>query len=292
MLLECFADDVVVWAPAKVNFHLEILGKRPDGFHQLETLMAAVSLCDTLIVRDEPSGQLQLSCNRPELSVGEDNLVMKAASLLRQSMQCRRGARMSLVKRIPMAAGLAGGSSDAAAALAGLNRLWGLGLKTDELAGLGAQLGSDVAFFFHGPAAWCTGRGEVVTPEVVGGPFWLVLYCPPFGLATADVFRKVVVPPVPRKGTEVRQALRSGDVEMLGRVLHNRLQDSAQGIRPEVTSYQGRLEAFGPAGACMSGSGSALFALARNRAEAVRIAQELRRTSEKGEAVFLVRSWS
>jgi 4-diphosphocytidyl-2-C-methyl-D-erythritol kinase len=292
MLLERFVDDLVVWAPAKVNLHLEILGKRPDGYHQLETLMAAVSLCDTLVFQDDPSGQLRLTCSRQDLSVGDDNLVVKAAALLRQAANCRRGARIRLVKRIPMAAGLAGGSSDAAATLAGLNRLWQLGLGTAELASLGAKLGSDVAFFFGGPAAWCTGRGEIVTPVEVGGPLWLVLFCPPFGLGTAEVYRQAEVPAVKAAGAASREALRTGDVERLGRGLHNRLQEAAQRIRPEVASYQRRLDALGPAGACMSGSGSAMFALARCRAEAARIAQELKRTAEKGEAVFLVRSWS
>src|SRR5580704_6513550 len=129
MLLEHFADDVVVWAPAKVNLHLEILGKRQDGFHEVETLMAAVSLCDTLVFQDDASGKLQLTCNRRDLSVGPDNLVMRAAALLQKTTGCQGGARICLVKRIPMAAGLAGGSSDAAATLAGLNQLWDLRLS-------------------------------------------------------------------------------------------------------------------------------------------------------------------
>src|SRR5437868_13034664 len=147
MLIELLHDDVVVWAPAKVNLHLEILGKRPDGFHQLETLMVAVNLRDTLVLRDDPSGQLSLRCDRAELSCGPDNLILKAAELLRETTGCQRGARIRLVKRIPVAAGLAGGSTDAAAALSGLNRLWDLGLPTERLVDLSAGLGSDVAFF-------------------------------------------------------------------------------------------------------------------------------------------------
>jgi 4-diphosphocytidyl-2-C-methyl-D-erythritol kinase len=293
MLIERFADDVVVWAPAKVNLHLEILGKRPDGYHALETLMVAVNLEDTLVFTDDTSGQLSLRARYPALSTGPDNLVLRAAELLRTTVGCQRGARMRLVKRIPVAAGLAGGSTDAAATLAGLNRLWDLGLADAQLAELGAGLGSDVAFFFHTPAAWCTGRGEVVTPAPAGKPLWMVLVCPPFGLSTAEVYRQVIVPAAPQSGDAIRQALAAGEVESVGRLLHNRLEEAAQRVRPEVADYRRLLEAQGPAGARMSGSGSTLFALCRNREEAQRIALELRQEPERlGSTVYLLRSTS
>jgi 4-diphosphocytidyl-2-C-methyl-D-erythritol kinase len=294
MLLERIANDVVVWAPAKVNLYLELLGKRPDGYHELETLMVAVSLYDTLVLADDPTGAVGLRCNRKELSTGPDNLVLRAAELLRQTTGCRRGARVRLVKRIPMAAGLAGGSTDAAATLAGLNVLWGLGLDTPRLVELSARLGSDVAFFFHTPAAWCTGRGEVVTPVPLPRRLWLVLVCPPFGLATADVYRRVSLPERPASGDAMRQAVAVGDAEEIGRRLHNRLQPAAEALEPAVADYQRRLEGLGPAGARMSGSGSSLFAVCRDRQEAVRIAAELRTGSDKrlSPNVFQVRTCS
>jgi 4-diphosphocytidyl-2-C-methyl-D-erythritol kinase len=294
MLLERFADDVVVWAPAKVNLHLEILGKRPDGYHELETLMVAVNLCDTLVFQDDPSGQLTLKCNRGEVPTGPENLVLRAAELLRTTTNSQQGARVRLVKRIPLAAGLAGGSTDAAATLAGLNRLWGLDLAEQELVKLSAKLGSDVPFFFHTPAAWCTGRGEMATPAPLGKKLWLVLLCPPFGLATAEVYGKVTVPQAPKSGAGIRQALACGDREQVGRLLHNRLEEAAAKLRPEVDDYRHRLEGLNPLGARMSGSGSTLFALGRNRQDAMRIAQELRHGSDKRTApeVYVVRSWS
>src|SRR5262249_20761994 len=198
MLITHCANDVVVWAPAKVNLYLEVLGKRADGYHEIETLMVSVSLYDTLVFKEDSPGQFVLRCNRPELSTGPDNLVTRAADLLRRHTGCTRGARVRLAKRIPLAAGLAGGSTDAAAALAGLTRLWHLGLPDEERAALGAQLGSDVAFFFATPAAWCTGRGERVLPTPLPGRLWFVLVCPPFGLSTAEVYRGVKVPEEPR----------------------------------------------------------------------------------------------
>ena len=193
-----------------------------------------------------------------------------------------------------MAAGLAGGSSDAAATLAGLNVLWELGLPVPQLENLATQLGSDVAFFFCTPAAWCTGRGEIVTPVPCPRRLWLVLACPPFGLATADVYRQVVVPGQPVPGDAICQALTAGDVEALGGRLHNRLQEAAVMLRPEIAPALEKLEALGPAGVCMSGSGSTLLAVCRDHQEAQRIAQELRRESDTRlvTRVYLVRSCS
>ena len=133
-----------------------------------------------------------------------------------------------------MAAGLAGGSTDAAAALAGLNRLWDLGLDLPELARLGAEIGSDVPFFFATPAAWCTGRGERVVPVSLTRPFDLVLACPAVGLSTAEVYRGVRVPAHPQSGDRIRQAVTVGDVEEVGRLLHNRLQEVAVDLRPQI----------------------------------------------------------
>ncbi len=209
MHLTRYLANVVVWAPAKVNLFLEVLAKRSDGYHALETLMVTAGLFDTLVLRNTAAGEVALTCSNPALSAGEDNLVVRAIRLLQQRTGCTRGCRMRLVKRIPMAAGLGGGSTDAAAALAGLNRLWQLGLDNDALAQLGGELGSDVPFFFHGPAGWCTSRGEIVTPVPVGGRFDLVLLCPAFGLSTAEVYRHVSVPGQPESGTAIRDALRA-----------------------------------------------------------------------------------
>src|SRR5438045_8162621 len=161
MRLAIRADKLVVRAPAKVNLFLEVLSKRPDGYHEIATLMVAIRLMDTLVFKEEPD--LRLGCNRPDLSTGPDNLVLRAARLLQKRTACTRGAHIRLVKRIPMAAGLAGGSTDAAATLAGLDRLWQVGKSAGELAALSSEIGSDIPFFFRTPAAWCTGRGEVVT---------------------------------------------------------------------------------------------------------------------------------
>jgi 4-diphosphocytidyl-2-C-methyl-D-erythritol kinase len=294
MLIRRDGAGVLVHSPAKVNLFLETLTRRPDGYHELATLMVAVSLYDSLEFRDDPSGAVRLTCDDPALPTGPENLVVRAADLLRQETGHRGGAAIALRKRVPMAAGLAGGSGDAAATLAGLNRLWRLGLDESELAALGARLGSDVPFFFTTPAAWCTGRGEKVEPLRLGRPLHLVLACPPEGLSTAEVFRNLSVPDVPHDGRELRRAAEAGDVEALGRLLFNRLQPVAERLCPAVAGLCGRLAGLGPAGFLMSGSGSTVFALCRSRGEALRVARAVEpvREGPGGARAYIVQSCS
>jgi 4-diphosphocytidyl-2-C-methyl-D-erythritol kinase len=258
--------------------------------------MVAVRLYDTLIFREDVG--LRLECNRSDLSVGPDNLVMRAARLLAERTGCTRGGLIRLRKRIPMAAGLAGGSTDAAATLVGLNKLWNLNLASAELARLGGELGSDVPFFFHTPAAWCTGRGEIVTTVACPQTLDLVLLCPSFGCSTAQVYQRLTVPAAPMSGQPIRRAFSSGAVEEIGRLLFNRLQPAAEQMAPALEDYHRRLRQLGPAGQLLSGSGSSLFALCRDRLEAERIAEDLRYGGDRDSAaqheftVFLVRSCS
>jgi 4-diphosphocytidyl-2-C-methyl-D-erythritol kinase len=287
-------DAVVAWAPAKVNLFFEVLAKRPDGFHEVETLMVAVDLFDTLECRDDPTGALTLTCETPGVPAGPGNLAYEAADRLRRRYAPGRGAAIRLTKRVPHQAGLGGGSSDAAAALLAMNRLWRLDRSLGELADIGSELGSDVCFFLTPPAGWCTGRGEVVAAEPVGRRLDLVVVKPPVGLATADVYRRVAVPAAPVSGEPARAALRAGDVEDLGRRLHNRLQGPAFAVAPLVETVYRRLADLDPPGCRLSGSGSAVFAVCRDRREAERTAERFRAETPPGEPasqVFVVRSW-
>jgi 4-diphosphocytidyl-2-C-methyl-D-erythritol kinase len=275
MLSERRGDGLWIRTPAKVNLFLEVLGKRPDGYHEIATLMVAVSLFDTLRFAPDPGGDVVLRCDHSQLSTGPENLVCRAARLLRERTGCAQGVVIDLAKRIPLAAGLAGGSSDAAATLSGLNQLWRLGLTPSELAALGAELGSDIPFFFALPAAWCTGRGEKVALVSLKAPIWFVLACPPVGLSTAEVYRGVSVPEEPRSGDELRRAVEAGNVEEMGRGLFNRLQSVAEKLCPAVAQVCGRLQGLWPVGVLMSGSGTSVFALCRDHREAQRVAQGL-----------------
>ncbi len=289
-------DGVVLATPAKVNLHLEVLGKRPDGYHAIETLILAVDLFDTLEIRRSSQGDLTLECEPPGLPTGPQNLVWKAADALRRATGTTDGAAIRLTKRIPHEAGLGGGSSDAAATLAALDRIWNLDRPREQLLPVAAEVGSDVGFFLSPTAAWCTGRGEVVEPTEVGGEFHLVLVKPAVGLSTATVYRKVVVPANPTDGTEAREAVRNGDPERLARSLFNRLQEPATQTEPVVGRVLQTLGGCRPLGCLMSGSGSACFAIARDPVDARRIAQEFESIwscsevgSEIGCRVFVVR---
>jgi 4-diphosphocytidyl-2-C-methyl-D-erythritol kinase len=277
MFMRPIAGGVEVLAPAKLNLFLEVRGRRPDGYHEIETVMVAVDLFDTLTIRDEPSGEIRLRCSDPTLPVGGDNLVIKAADRLRAATGCRRGARIELSKVIPAQAGLAGGSSDAAATLAGLDRVWDLGIPGHQLDALAAEVGSDVCFFNHVPGAVCRGRGERVEPVPIIDRYHFVLVCPAVGVSTADVYRRVAPPESPRSARAVLEALGSGGTAELGPRLFNRLQPVAEAIRPELIRAKTALAGLGPLldGSAMSGSGSAYFGLCRNRDAAEEAAQIL-----------------
>ena len=267
MIVRSVECGVEVLAPAKLNLFLEVLGRRPDGYHELESLMVAVDLHDTLTFADDPSGRITLRCDEPTLPTGPENLVVRAAERLRAEAGCDRGASIDLRKAIPAQAGLAGGSSDAAAALVALDRLWALQTPPARLDALAAEIGSDVAFFLHGPAAVCRGRGERVEPLALPRSFHFVLICPPTGLSTALVYKDLAPTDRPRSIGPAREALAAGDPEALGRCLFNRLQPAAEALEPDLVGVRDALQALGPTmldGQLMSGSGSAYFGLARD----------------------------
>jgi 4-diphosphocytidyl-2-C-methyl-D-erythritol kinase len=284
-----------------VNLFLELLGKRTDGYHELATLILPVDLYDTLEVQPTADGELRLTCDPPTMPSGPGNLVWKAADALRRTFGVTAGAAIRLTKRIPHEAGLGGGSSDAAATIAALNTVWGLNCRVDELAPVAAQVGSDVAVFLvcsaepdsqgpwvqnrsesHPPtvrpgfarkAGWCTGRGEIVTPVPLGGPLDLVIVKPPVGCSTAEVYRQVKLPPTPLSGDAALAALASGDPTRVAAELHNRLQPAAFDLQPLVQRVYDHLTECEPLGCLLSGSGACVFAVGRNRPDAVRVAR-------------------
>jgi 4-diphosphocytidyl-2-C-methyl-D-erythritol kinase len=277
------AVEVVIQAPAKLNLFLEVLAKRADGYHEIETLMCPIDLYDTLYFREEPNERLELECQRgatggaaDDVPVGPDNLAWRAVELLRRRVGVHRGARLRLLKRIPAAAGLGGGSSDAAAALVAANLGWSLGLSETDLAALAAELGSDVPFFLLGGAAICRGRGERLEAVAGLGLLSFVLARPPAGLSTAAVYRDCRSAEEPRPVARLVDALRRGDGAEAGRLLFNRLQPAAEKLSPWIPRLRETFAAEGFWGHGMSGSGTAYFGLCRHAAEARWVARRLR----------------
>ena len=270
-------------APAKINLYLEVLGRRPDGYHGIRTVMQAVSLFDELSFASRDDGRIVLACTGEGLPPPEENLVVRAARLLRE--RCRRGlgADIVLKKAIPIGGGLGGGSSDCAATLQALNELWGLGLSFAALQELAAELGSDVAFFLHGGAALCEGRGEQVTPLPTAGSFHYVLVMPPVPVSTAQVYAALAdsLTKIPRGCSMdlVRSALAAGNARLLGGALYNALQTSAFQLSADL--YRIWLETnpvcsrLGCLGLGLSGSGSTMFGLFEGPEQARRAAMEL-----------------
>jgi 4-diphosphocytidyl-2-C-methyl-D-erythritol kinase len=270
MLMRSIAGGVEVLAPAKLNLFLEVLARRQDGYHEIESLMVTVDLYDTLTITGLTSGAIELECDDPRLPTGPTNLVVRAAERLQAASRTIRGARIRLSKVIPMQAGLGGGSSDAAATLAALDRVWDLGMPADRLDAVAGELGSDVAFFLHAPAAICRGRGEQVEAFSLEHPLHFVLVAPSLGLSTAEVYGHVRPPERPRPIGPVVDAAALGDVAALGQSLFNRLEPVALALRPELHRVRDALADLDPPldGSLMSGSGSAFFGLCRDLAAA------------------------
>lgn len=266
-------------APAKINVFLEVLGKRPDGYHELETVMLRTDFCDRLSFDLLDSGEILFTCSDVTLPTDEKNLVVRAARLLQSDFGVSLGCRIHLEKQIPHGAGLGGGSSDAATTIMGLNQLWNLGLSTAEMSNIGARLGSDIPFFFWGKAAICRGRGENVTLLSLTGSFNFVLFCPTVHCSTAEVFKRVCRDSGPRDVASVVAALATGDSRQLAHGLFNRLQEATESFKPELRQFPEWMQKVQPAflGVLMTGSGSAYFGLSQSRAEAQAAAEELTR---------------
>ena len=280
--------ETVVRAPAKLNLFFEVLAKRTDGYHEIETLMCPIDLYDTLGFREEPGEGLELECRWGALAGGAEgsgfeqvprgpsNLVLRAVELLRRRVGLSRGARLQLVKRIPTAAGLGGGSSDAAAALVAANLGWNLGLALRELIPLAAELGSDVPFFLAGGPAVCRGRGERVEPVAGLGSLDFVVVRPPEGLSTPAVYGVCRPAETPRSLGALVDAIRKGDARQAGCLLFNRLQSAAESLSPWIGRLRRMFDAEDCLGHGMSGSGTAYFGLVHHAGQARRIARRLR----------------
>ena len=262
-------------SPCKINLLLNILGRRPDGFHELETVMHPVQLCDELTFESTAAG-VSLTCSDPALAVDATNLVHRAATSFLKAARLRQGVCIHLEKRIPMAAGLGGGSGDAATTLLGLNELFGTPLNPAQLHLLAAALGSDIPFFLQPQPALATGRGECIQPLDFFPVFqdvFLLLIHPGFGIATAWAYQQLAHFPDaihgrPGRAQHLLTLLRAGDLAAAGAEFYNSLEAPALHKYPLLALFQEFLKANGAAAALMSGSGSTTFALIRGRAEA------------------------
>ncbi|MBW4441771.1 MAG: 4-(cytidine 5'-diphospho)-2-C-methyl-D-erythritol kinase [Plectolyngbya sp. WJT66-NPBG17] len=281
-------------APAKINLYLQIVGDRPDGFHELIMVLQSIELADRVIVRSRSVEGVRVHCDNPAVPVDQTNLAYRAAELMMREFPETYakfgGIEIDLQKRIPMGAGLAGGSSNAAAVLVGIDLMWNLGLTHSELQGLGAELGSDIPFCISGGTALATGRGEKLAPLAgldslfvvlakyrdlpVSTPWAYKTYRQKFGQAYPKTTQEIEAKKARSK--EILTAIAYHDFKQIGQQLHN---DLEQVVLPEFEKVQQLRDQFArlnPIGTMMSGSGSTVFALAESRSQAEEIRTTMR----------------
>lgn len=263
--------DFSINAYAKINLTLDVLHKRADGYHEVEMVMQSVALADTLTF--EPANEFRLVCNNPRLPVDEHNLVTRTAFYLKERYNVTKGAKISLQKNIPLAAGLAGGSSDAAATLHGLNLLWDLRLSTAELIHIGKELGSDIPFCLLGGTALAMGRGEQLTLLPKLPKLWLVLVKPDLDVSTKDIYAHWESWGANQinKSSQMVQAIKESRREGVLEHLSNHLECVTSKLYPQVMDIKQKLVANGALKAVMSGSGPTVYGVMKSESEASRL---------------------
>lgn len=266
-------DSLCVRAHAKMNLYLNVLGKRVDGYHELETIFHSLALHDDVILRQIDANEIKVSCEHPGVPNDARNLAYRAARCLSDAVGGMGGVAIEIHKRIPVAAGLAGGSANAAAVLHGVNHLFGLGFTQAELMRLGARLGADVPFCLHGGAAFGRGIGDELTPLPALADTPVLLVNPGIAVSTATIFRKLhfFLTNARKCSIIVETFVKRGDVVGIGRNLFNLLEVPAFSLYPEIAALKTELSTqAGCYGALMSGSGATVFGLMRDIAAARR----------------------
>lgn len=290
MLRVVYALKIYEKAPAKINLMLDVLHKRPDGYHEVEMIMTMVDLADRLEMEALSRDTIIISSQAGYIPLDEKNLAFQAAKLIKERYNVRSGVYIHLDKNIPVAAGLAGGSSDAAATLRGLNRLWDLNIPAEELKQLGAELGSDVPFCITGGTALATGRGELLTPLPNPPQCWVVLAKLPINVSTAEIYGRfrsdeVVAHP---SADRMRQAIERSSFQGVCEELGNVLEEVTLKLYPEVAHLKETMLKLGADGVLMSGSGPTVFGLVSKESKVSRIYNGLRGFCKEVYAVRLL----
>ena len=281
---------LTLFSHAKLNLALRVAGRRPDGFHELVTVFERIDLHDDISFAAAPEGVFSIRCDDPRVPCDSRNLIWKAARVLAEGEGVRKGARIVIRKRIPVAAGLAGGSSNAATALLGLNRLWCLRLSRAQLLSYARMIGSDVAFFLYDtPFAVGTGRGEVIRPLAAGARLWHFLVVPKAPLLTKDVYGCFGRCFTKNRGDVniILRSLRKDDPAGVGAGLFNDLEGPILALRPHLGKLKERVARGDVLGASFSGSGPSVFAVVASEKKAVELKKRFGRAYRQ---VFVVRT--
>ncbi|MCM3118185.1 4-(cytidine 5'-diphospho)-2-C-methyl-D-erythritol kinase [Neobacillus sp. MER 74] len=278
---------LLVKAPAKINLALDVLHKRPDGFHEVEMIMTTIDLADRVELELLHEDKIHILSHNRYVPDDQRNLAFQAAQLLKDRFHVKQGVKISIEKTIPVAAGLAGGSSDAAATLRGLNKLWNLGLSMDELAELGSEIGSDVSFCVYGGTALAKGRGEIITQIPAPPTCWVILAKPFIGVSTAEVYRRLnIAETVHPNIAGMIEAINAHDYQEVCVNVGNVLEEVTLNLHPEVALIKEQMKRFGADAVLMSGSGPTVFGIVQHDSRMHRIYNGLRGFCDQ---VFAVR---
>lgn len=278
-----------VKAPAKINLTLDVLYKRPDNYHEVEMIMTTIDLADRIGLQQRMDGKIVLQSSSGIVPEDERNLAYQAAKLLKNTYNIQEGVTVTIDKEIPVAAGLAGGSSDAAATLRGLNKLWNLNLSIDTLAELGAKIGSDVPFCVYGGTALATGRGEKIKPLPAPPNCWVILAKPKIGVSTAHVYEGLNLENIVHPNTEqMIRSLKENDYNLMCKSLGNVLESVTCNLYPEVAIIKEQMIRFGVDAALMSGSGPTVFGLLNSESRVNRVYNGLKGFCEEVYAVRML----
>lgn len=284
-------SPLILQSPAKTNLYLRVLGRRPDGYHNISTVFQRVDLCDTISFTRRSGSGIRIHCDHPDVPTGPGNLIAKAIKTLFGQYDIRDGIEIRLKKRIPVAAGLAGGSTNAATAIFAVNRMWKLGLSRAQMCEIGARIGSDVPFFLMDCSfAHGTGRGEILSPVRTPLKLWQVIVTPRIKLTSGSVYQGLNL-----KLTKVRddaniliRNLKIKNLNKIGQFLVNDLEAPIVRRCPQLEKLKTRLSEAGATGSLISGSGPSVFGMAGNQRQAEQLKEQL---SRRFSQVFVVRTF-
>lgn len=297
---------LILHAPAKLNLYLKVINKRPDGYHNIVTLFERIDLFDRISLASNNSGKISVTCNHPHVPVGPKNLVYKVARIIKEKYQISQGINIDIDKSIPVAAGLAGGSTNAATVILGLNRIWNLNLSKKSMVGIASQIGSDVPFFLY-DTSWALGtqRGDHIQPLKIERQLWHILVVPKIKMHTPKVYSRIRIPTnvhaeksggsgrtnvLTKKGDDVNilvHKLRKSNIISISSLLYNDLEKVVVQICPRIMKLKERLKSLNAKGVTVSGSGPSVYGLTDSKQEAMQIQAQL---SNRYSQVFVVRT--
>ncbi|MGT2905802.1 4-(cytidine 5'-diphospho)-2-C-methyl-D-erythritol kinase [Streptococcus didelphis] len=267
---------VIERAPAKINLGLDVMGKRTDGYHDLSMVMMSVDLCDYITAEDLDEDIIQFESDCPKMPI-QNNDVYKVAQLIKKEFNIQRGVFLHLTKKIPVCAGMGGGSSDAAATIRALNTLWNLNLSYQDMIRIGMEIGSDVPYCIQAGCAHIRGKGEIVQPIVGHLSSWVVLAKPHFGISTRTVFPSIDCQEISRVDIEsIVKALEEDDYQKLLRKMGNSLEDISIAKKPFIQKIKDKMMQSGADIAMMTGSGPSVFALCKTEKQANRVVNSVK----------------